>query len=90
VLAIVEPLLAAGGGPAATDRDCVEPIDFGFVYMLKSGGHHKVGRTNAVGRRQYERAIQLPERATLDHQIRTDDQPGIEAYWHRRFADEAE
>ena len=61
MLAIVEPLLAAGGGPAATDRDGVEPIDSGFVYMLKSGRHHKVGRTNAVGRRQYELAIQLPE-----------------------------
>ncbi len=64
-----------------------EAAQVGVVYLVKAGKFYKVGRSNAVGRRQYELAIQLPEKATLVHSIATDDPPGIEGYWHRRFAD---
>ena len=61
--------------------------EFGYVYLLRSGRFYKIGRSNAVGRRERELAIQLPEKAALVHSIKTDDPPGIEAYWHRRFQD---
>ena len=60
---------------------------FGFVYLLKFGRYYKIGRTNAVGRRERELAIQLPERAITIHSIKNDDPAGIESYWHTRFED---
>lgn len=59
----------------------------GYVYLLKSGRHHKIGRSNAPGRRERELQIQLPEKAEIVHEIKTDDVVGIENYWHNRFAD---
>jgi len=59
----------------------------GFVYVLRSGKHYKVGRTNATGRRLRELAIQLPQKPDTVHVIETDDPKGIEQYWHRRFAE---
>jgi hypothetical protein len=61
--------------------------DIGTVYLLRSGRFYKIGRSNAAGRREREIALQLPEKASMGHVIRTDDPPGIEAYWHQRFAD---
>jgi len=66
-------------------------------YRLLCKSDYGIGLTNIFTRsknendlsateREYELAIQLPERITRIHVIQTDDPSGIEAYWHKRFA----
>ncbi|MEK7354549.1 MAG: GIY-YIG nuclease family protein, partial [Chloroflexota bacterium] len=62
-------------------------LDFGYVYLMKSGRFYKIGLSNNVERRNYELGIKLPEDVNILHKIRTDDPSGIENYWHNRFSD---
>ena len=85
VIEICKPIAVTEKHILSTPKQ--EGSKIGYVYLMKSGRYYKVGRSSAVGRREYELSIQLPEKVTKIHTIKTDDPTGIEAYWHKRFQD---
>jgi hypothetical protein len=82
VLALCEPMLMA---PEPKENDDTTANVIGEVYLFKSGRYYKIGKTIDPVRRGAELRIQLPEKITLIHSIKTDDPYGVEAYWHKRF-----
>jgi hypothetical protein len=72
--------------PLAPSKE-TRSVELGIVYLFKERRYYKIGRSNSLGRREYELGILLPEKLKLIHQIRTDDPVGIETYWHNRFKD---
>ncbi len=79
IIALCIPIATAAGDE--NDKNEIEPKSvIGYVYLMKSGRHYKIGRSNAAGRREYELAIQMPEKLITVHTIRTDDPAGIEYY----------
>ena len=59
----------------------------GYVYLMRSGKFHKIGRSKSPEKRGYEVGLQVPDDIKIVHVIKTDDPVGVEAYWHSRFKD---
>ena len=78
LLAVIGPELPDDKELDATDDEVGDTSPIGFVYLLRSGRHYKIGHTADLGRRRYDLAIQLPDPITEEHVIRTDDPRGIE------------
>ena len=49
------------GNPEEVSDEPGKAGEIGLVYLLKSGRSYNIGRSNSVGRGEYELAIQLPE-----------------------------
>lgn len=75
--------------PLPQQSETIEPSNqnYGHVYLLKAGDYYKIGQSSDLEKRVKSINVALPDKATLEHAISTDDPPGIEAYWHRRFVD---
>jgi hypothetical protein len=80
---IIDMLPLPTHAPAELPKD----QNYGHVYLLRSGEFYKIGQSSDLEKRVKAINVALPDKATLEHAISTDDPPGIEAYWHRRFAD---
>ncbi|MCZ6803719.1 MAG: GIY-YIG nuclease family protein [Proteobacteria bacterium] len=70
-----------------TTKDLDTEAEYGFVYLMKSGPHYTIGKSNHTGRRNYEHERKLPEKTKTIHTIKTDDPFGVESYWEKRFED---
>jgi hypothetical protein len=74
------------GRVAESEIESKTSVD-GFVYLIQWGTNYKIGRGDQLERRVKQVRTGLPDSGSLIHAIRTDDPSGIEAYWHRRFAE---
>src|SRR6202007_1163351 len=59
-------------------RKMGSPLSVGFVYLIKSGRHYKIGHTNSLGRRESELKTAMALPPTTIHSIKTDDPAGVE------------
>jgi hypothetical protein len=80
---VVQLIPQAAAAPAPRQATVKE----GLVISSGPAGTTRSAASDELEHRIKEIRIALPETATPIHSIRTDDPAGIDACWHRRFAD---
>ncbi len=85
IVALIENRSAASKDAAELEAATAARVATGFVYLMKSGRHYKIGHTSSIGSRERQLAILIPIPPRTIHSIQTDDPGGVEAYWHKRF-----
>ncbi|WP_419906912.1 GIY-YIG nuclease family protein [Hoeflea sp.] len=73
------------GRSKTRERRQLTPSMTGWIYLMKQGRYHKLGKTNDPVRPSKELGIQAAEETTQVHVIKTDDHDGIETYWKNRW-----
>lgn len=90
VVALCIPLTTTDAAEQIAESEDDE-FETGYVYLalMKVGREkrYKIGKANLVEQRARQIGPHLPEDLELIHAISTDDAYGIEAYWHKRFAE---
>jgi hypothetical protein len=85
---VFEILTRDGTEALHTNTGSVRSAHSEYVYLVKSGKMYKIGRSENHWRRKSELHKQTSEGITEIHTIvAIDDAPGIEKYWHERFAE---
>jgi hypothetical protein len=89
VVGLCEDYLRVFASAISEDEPSTTRVVVGHVYLYQHGSRreYKIGCTNNRLRREGEIAIELPEKIKPIHVIDTVDPAGVEAYWHRRFAE---
>lgn len=75
---------------ASRETKSLPPTDtVGWVYLFSYGtNRYKIGLAKSVERRFVTLDGHSPDAIEIVWKIRTDDPPGVEGYWHKRFADQ--
>ena len=74
--------LSASAKQLAVEKAVLAPAKsktppIGFVYLMKSGPHYKIGRTNSLERRNWKLGIKIPVPPRTIHYVETDDPVGV-------------
>jgi hypothetical protein len=83
----VVSILQSNGAASEADTINIEESE-NYVYLLEFGEYYKIGSSINVERRFNEIKTIMPEKGKIVHSIKTGDPAGIEAYWHKYFADQ--